>query len=48
MKDLEKTINDAANKYIGHAPEIDEDVNVSMRRNAFIDGAKWIAKNFKK
>ena len=31
----------AANDYIGHAEEIDEGIEVSMRRAAFCDGANY-------
>ena len=40
-----------ANTYIGHEPEIDEGIEVSMRRAAFCDGANYeldrIEKKFK-
>ena len=34
-------IEKAANVYIGHEPEIDEGIEVSMIRSAFKDGANW-------
>lgn len=34
-------IKQAANAYIGHPYEIEEDVDVSMSRNAFMEGARW-------
>lgn len=41
----EKKIQEAADNYIGHAPEIDEGIYVSMRRDAFKDGIKWFKEN---
>lgn len=41
----EKKIQEAANNYIGHVPEIDEGIYVSMRRDAFKDGIKWFKEN---
>lgn len=37
----EKKITEAANKFVGHEPEVDEGVSVSMRRDAFRKGAEW-------
>lgn len=34
-------IQQVANQYVGHGPEIDEDIYVSAKREAFIEGAKW-------
>lgn len=44
MIDKQK-IQEAANNYIGHEPEIDEGCNVSAKRNAFKDGIEWFKKN---
>lgn len=44
MIDKQK-IQQAANNYIGHEPEIDEGCNVSTRREAFKDGVDWFKKN---
>lgn len=41
----ENKIQEAADNYIGHAPEIDEGIYVSMRRDAFKDGIKWFKEN---
>lgn len=38
---LEKALQEAADNYVGHAPEIDEDLSCFTKRNAFIAGAKW-------
>lgn len=38
----EKKIQEAANEYIGHEPELDEGIYVAMRRDAFKDGANWM------
>ncbi len=35
-----KTILDRANAFIGHEQEVDEGLEVTMRRNAFIAGFK--------
>lgn len=40
-----KKIQEAANHYIGHEPEIDEGCNVSARREAFKDGVDWFKEN---
>ena len=41
----EETVSDdleeSANNYVGHAPEIDEDLSCLIKRNAFIAGAQW-------
>ena len=37
----ENKITEAANKFVGHGPEVDEGVSVSMRRDAFRKGAEW-------
>lgn len=39
MKD--KRIMQAANKYVGHEPKADEGIYISVKREGFIDGAKW-------
>lgn len=44
MIDKQK-IQQAANNYIGHEPEIDEGCNVSAKREAFKDGVDWFKKN---
>lgn len=44
MIDKQK-IQQAANNYIGHEPEIDEGCNVSARREAFKDGVDWFKEN---
>lgn len=44
MIDKQK-IQQAANNYIGHEPEIDEGCNVSARREAFKDGVAWFKEN---
>lgn len=44
MIDKQK-IQQAANNYIGHEPEIDEGCNVSARREAFKDGVDWFKMN---
>ena len=41
----EKKIQEAADNYIGHAPEIDEGVYVASERNAFKNGIKWFKEN---
>lgn len=48
MESLEKPkidprLQKAADDYVGHAAEIDEDLSVYSNRKAFIDGAKWMA-----
>jgi len=35
-------IKEQADNYIGHSKELDEGIEVTMRRQAFIDGAKWM------
>ena len=39
---LKKALQEAADNYVGHAPEIDEDLSCFTKRNAFIAGAKWL------
>ena len=34
-------LEEASDNYVGHAPEIDEDLSCFIRRNAFIAGAQW-------
>lgn len=41
----EKKIQEAANNYIGHEPEVDEGIYVASQRNAFKDGIAWFKKN---
>lgn len=41
----EKKIQEAANNYIGHDPEVDEGIYVASQRNAFKDGIAWFKKN---
>jgi len=43
---LKPTVITAANKYVGHPKEIDEDLSISMQRDGFIDGAYWAIENF--
>jgi hypothetical protein len=38
---ISKDLDEAANNYVGHAPEIDEDLSCFTKRNAFIAGAQW-------
>lgn len=37
----EKKITEAVDEYIGYPKELGEGVDVSMRRDAFREGAKW-------
>lgn len=37
----EKKITEAVDAYIGYPKELGEGVDVSMRRDAFCEGAKW-------
>lgn len=41
----EMKIQEAANSYIEHEPEVDEGRHVSARRDAFKDGIAWFKKN---
>ena len=34
-------LKEASDNYVGHAPEIDEELSCFIRRNAFIAGAQW-------
>ena len=34
-------LKEASDNYVGHAPEIDEDLSCFTKRNAFIAGAQW-------
>lgn len=44
----EKTaLEKAADEYIGHSKEMDEDAYISSIREAFIAGGKWMAENNK-
>ena len=38
---VSNNLEEAADNYVGHAPEIDEDLSCFTKRNAFIAGAKW-------
>jgi hypothetical protein len=38
---VSEDLEEAADNYVGHAPEIDEDLSCFTKRNAFIAGAKW-------
>ena len=38
---ISNDLEEAADNYVGHAPEIDEDLICFTKRNAFIAGAKW-------
>ena len=35
-------IQHAANQYVGHGPEVDEGIYVSAKREAFVEGVKWL------
>lgn len=37
----DKKITEAVDAYIGYPKEVGEGVDVSMRRDAFLEGAKW-------
>ena len=41
VEEPSKDLEEAADNYVGHAPEIDEDLSCFIRRNAFIAGAQW-------
>ena len=41
VEEPSKDLEEAAENYVGHAPEIDEDLSCFIRRNAFIAGAQW-------
>ena len=45
VKEVEEPVSnnlkEAADNYVGHAPEIDEDLSCFTKRNAFIAGAQW-------
>ena len=38
---VSNNLKEAADNYVGHAPEIDEDLSCFTKRNAFIAGAQW-------
>lgn len=38
---VSKDLKEASDNYVGHAPEIDEDLSCFTNRNAFIAGAQW-------
>ena len=38
---VSNNLEEAADNYVGHAPEIDEDLSCFTKRNAFIAGAQW-------
>lgn len=37
----EEQIKQQADKYIGHSEDLGEDINITIKRIAFIEGAKW-------
>lgn len=41
VEEPSKDLEEAADNYVGHAPEIDEDLSCFTKRNAFIAGAQW-------
>ena len=41
----EEQIKQQADKYIGHSEDLGEDINITIERIAFIEGAKWADKN---
>lgn len=40
----EEQIKQQADKYIGHSEDLGEDINITIERIAFIEGAKWADK----
>lgn len=44
-KSVSNGLEQAANDYVGHAPEIDEDLSVYSNREAFKAGAQWQKEN---
>ena len=45
VEPVSKDLEEAADNYVGHAPEIDEDLDCFTKRNAFIAGAQWKESN---
>ena len=43
----EQQILKAADDYVGHPEEIDEDLSIYIKRKAFADGAKYVLNNLK-
>lgn len=41
----EEQIKQQADKYIGHSEDLGEDINITIERIAFIEGAKWADEN---
>ena len=41
VEEPSKDLEEAADNYVGHAPEIDEVLSCFTKRNAFIAGAQW-------
>ena len=41
VEEPSKDLEEAADNYVGHAPEIDEDLSCFTKRKAFIAGAQW-------
>lgn len=46
LNPIESAINIAADNYIGHSYEIDEDREITLERIGFKAGAHWVIKNF--
>lgn len=44
----EKKIKEAANRYVGHKPEVDEGLDIAMERVSFQTGAQWALVEFLK
>ena len=44
-KEIAPRIQQAADNYVGHPQEIDEDLSVYCKREAFKDGALWLQSN---
>lgn len=44
----EEQIKQQADKYIGHSEDFGEDINTTIERIAFIEGAKWADNNHDK
>ena len=44
----EEQIQQQADKYIGHSEDLGEDINTTIDRIAFIEGAKWADENLQK
>ena len=41
----EEQIKQQADKYIGYSEDLGEDINITIERIAFIEGAKWADAN---